>query len=111
LVEVTMALGRAQTVMEVWPIERHLEDFQKHQESQCIFVAPSIYADSKRQIKFVAQDSHGERIIRPYAIPELINYLERCHNLFDFSYRSERDIQTEEQYGLPWAAEEAPKYN
>lgn len=91
LVEVTMATGRAQTMMEIWPIDRHLQDFQQKQEAQCIFVAPSIFVDSRMQIGFVATKSKGERIIRPYAITELVDYLERCHDLFDYSYRSESD--------------------
>lgn len=85
LVEVTMAMGRTQTMMEVWPIERHLDDMRKDYEAQCIFVAPDIYPDSKRQIQFVAYQSHGEKKIRPYAISELIDYLERANILFDNS--------------------------
>lgn len=88
LVEVTMSMGRSQTMMEVWPIERHLEDFQKHQESQCIFVAPQIYVDSKRQIKYVASDSRGAKVIRPYAIEELIMLLENTTELYDNSLHS-----------------------
>lgn len=85
LVEVTMAMGRTQTMMEVWPIERHLDDMRKDYEAQCIFVAPSIYPDSERQIQFVAYQSQGEKKIRPYAIPELIDYLEKANVLFDNS--------------------------
>ena len=91
LVEVTMAVGRTQTMMEVWPIERHLIDFQKQQKSQCIFIAPSIYSDSERQIQFIAYTSKRENIIRPFTIEDLISYLERSHLLFDYSYRSEAD--------------------
>ena len=86
LVEVTMAVGRTQTMMEVWPIERHLIDFQKQQKSQCIFVAPSIYQDSERQIQFVAFTSSNERIIRPYTIDNLILYLEQNQLLYDYTY-------------------------
>lgn len=75
LVEVTMAMGRTQTMMEIWPIERHLEDFQKKQDSQCIFVAPSIYADSLKQIKYVSADSRGKLKIRPYNIAQLLVFL------------------------------------
>lgn len=88
LVEVTMSMGRTQTMMEVWPIERHLEDFQKRQESQCIFVAPQIYVDSKKQIKFVESDSRGTKVIRPYAIEELIMLLENTTELYDNSLHS-----------------------
>lgn len=88
LVEVTMAMGRTQTMMEVWPIERHLDDLRKECEAQCIFVAPAIYPDSEKQIQFVAFQSQGEKKIRPYAIPELISYLENAYMLFDNSFTS-----------------------
>lgn len=83
LVEVTMSTGRTQTMMEVWPIERHLDDFQKTIQAQCIFVAPSIYADSERQIQFIKFDSKGEKVIRPYDIEHLVLYLENNPKLFD----------------------------
>ena len=38
LVEVTMAEGRIQTTMEVWPITRHLEAFQNKYTSKCTSV-------------------------------------------------------------------------
>lgn len=88
LVEVTMATGRTQTMMEIWPIERHLADFQKNQQSQCIFVAPSIYTDSKRQIKYVSDESKGVLKIRPYDIIELVSFLENCHSLYEFKVTS-----------------------
>lgn len=106
LVEVTMAMGRTQTMMEVWPIERHLTDFQKRQKAQCIFVAPSIYTDSERQIQFIAYSTKGERIIRPFAIGDFIIYLERRHLLFDYSYRSAADEKIESAISLSMAAEE-----
>lgn len=76
LVEVTMAEGRTQTMMEVWPIERHLEEFKSRTSasSQCVFVAPSICHDTLRQIKFVKVDAG--HYIRPYNIPDFISYLE-----------------------------------
>ena len=83
LVEVTMATGRTQTIMEIWPIERHLDEMCKKYEAQCIFVAPSIYHDSERQIQFVAYQSNGGKKIRPYAIPELIAYLEQSTQLYE----------------------------
>ncbi len=88
LVEVTMALGRTQTMMEVWPIERHLTDFQKRQKSQCIFVAPSIYSDSERQIQFITFNSKGEKKIRPYDIEHLLIYLENSPSLFEYTIAS-----------------------
>ena len=88
LVEVTMAMGRTQTTMEVWPIERHLEEFQKKQQSQCIFVAPAIYADSLRQINYVSADSKGAVRIRPYDIPHLVLFLEHAPSLFEYKITS-----------------------
>lgn len=36
--------GRMQTMMEVWPISRHLGEFKKGtKDSMCYFVAPSIF--------------------------------------------------------------------
>ena len=86
LVEVTMATGRQQTMMEVWPIERHLTDFQKNKRAQCVFIAPSIFSDSMRQIQFVSYLSNGEKQIRPYAITEFIDYLENSQVLFSNNY-------------------------
>lgn len=83
LVEVTMATGRQQTMMEIWPIERHLTDFQKDRDAQCVFVAPSIFSDSIRQIQFVSYQSNGDKKIRPYAIKEFVDYLENAHSLYN----------------------------
>ena len=85
LVEVTMATGRTQTMMEIWPIERHLDEFQRERKAQCIFVAPSIFSDSMRQIQFVASDSKGQKIIRALAIDDLIVFLEHTDSLYDYS--------------------------
>lgn len=82
LIEVTMASGRQQTIMEVWPIERHLSDFQKECKAQCVFIAPSVYSDSLRQIEFVSYQSKGEREIRPYSINEFVDFLESSQNLY-----------------------------
>jgi len=82
LVEVTMATGRTQTMMEIWPIERHLDEFSRNQESQCVFVAPSIYPDSQRQIDFVCYQSNGKKVIRPYPISEFINFLDTAQKLY-----------------------------
>lgn len=98
LVEVTMAQGRTQTIMEVWPIERHLTDFQKKQTSQCVFIAPSIYADSKRQIQFVEYSSEGKKKIRPYNICELIEYLEKSNSLYEYSVSRLDESQTMREY-------------
>ena len=83
LVEVTMAEGRQQTMMEVWPIARHLEEFNDKydvEESQCIFLAPSIYADSQNQIDWV--NDRKQIIIRPYKILDFVNYLDSSRMLY-----------------------------
>jgi hypothetical protein len=82
LIEVTMAEGRAQTTMEVWPISRHLEAFKNKYDrnSQCIFIAPTIFKDSERQIKWVKSDEN--LTIRPYKIDDFISYLETSNHLY-----------------------------
>lgn len=83
LLEVTMAEGRTQTMMEVWPIARHLEEFKgkyEAKDSQCVFVAPSIFADSHDQINWVKD--RKELTIRPYKISEFVNYLESSKVLY-----------------------------
>jgi hypothetical protein len=82
LVEVTLSEGRIQTTMEIWPITRHLETFQKKYtlNSQCIFIAPSIFIDSERQIAFVK--SEDNLTIRPYKIENFITYLEKQSLLY-----------------------------
>lgn len=81
LVEVTMAEGRIQTVMEVWPISRHLEEFgKKTKQSMCYFVAPSIFSDSLKQIEFVKQNDSLN--IYPKTVTEFINYLEQAELLY-----------------------------
>ena len=83
LVEVTMAEGRQQTMMEVWPISRHLEEFKdkyEFEDSQCVFVAPSIFADTKDQIDW-AKD-RKQVVIRPYKIIDFISYLDSATTLY-----------------------------
>lgn len=84
LVEVTMAEGRTQTMMEIWPIERHLVEFKEKytEDSESIFIAPSIYPDSIRQIQWVAFESDGKNRIRPYKIEDFIAFLETAEHLY-----------------------------
>lgn len=84
LVEVTMAEGRTQTMMEIWPIERHLIEFKEKytENSQSIFVAPSIYPDSQRQIDWVKDQSNGKNVIRPYKIKDFVSFLETTEHLY-----------------------------
>jgi hypothetical protein len=83
LVEVTMAEGRGQTTMEVIPIARHLETFQKKHtpHSQCIFIAPSIFKDSERQIRWLKAEDNNINI-RPYKIDDFISFLETNNQLY-----------------------------
>lgn len=82
LVEVTMAEGRTQTMMEVWPIERHLATFigENKIQAQCVFIAPTIYLDSKRQFEFVKFSN--KLTIRDYAIDGWTDYLEKENALY-----------------------------
>lgn len=81
LIEVTMSEGRTQTMMEVWPISRHLEEFSKKaQKSMCYFVAPSIFSDSIKQIAYVKQTEN--LFIAPKTIEEFIGHLENNNALY-----------------------------
>ena len=81
LFEVTMSEGRTQTMMEVWPITRHLQEFSKKaQNSMCYFIAPSIFADSVRQIDFVKQTDKLN--IAPRTIAQFIAQLEENSSLY-----------------------------
>ncbi|MDD2635859.1 MAG: AlwI family type II restriction endonuclease [Bacteroidales bacterium] len=83
LVEVTMSRGRTQTMMEIWPIERHLKTFSKKNErkSMCHFIAPSIFTDSYKQIKYV-KDTAGFNI-KASTIDEFVEYLETNKKLYE----------------------------
>ncbi len=81
LIEVTMSEGRTQTVMEIWPIARHLKKFkEKIENSMCYFVAPTIFIDSKRQINYVKEKD--DLVIFPKTILEFINVLENQKTLY-----------------------------
>lgn len=81
LIEVTMSEGRTQTVMEVWPISRHLAEFSKKaKNSMCYFVAPTIFSDSMKQIKYVKQTEN--LFIFPKTIEEFLEHLENNKVLY-----------------------------
>lgn len=83
LVEVTMSEGRTQTMMEIWPIQRHLADFiaENNFSAQCIFTAPTIFTDSKDQIEWVKDRKN--LTIRDYPIEKFTEYLETAEKLYE----------------------------
>jgi len=112
LVEVTMSTGRNQTIMEVWPIERHLDDFQKEINAQCVFIAPSIFHDSLQQIHFVKFQSKGKKEIRPFAINDFVNYLENAQTLYLESTKpTPVPYNIDEDIPVPIAAEASDTWN
>ena len=81
LIEVTMSEGRTQTMMEIWPISRHLTEFSKKAEnSMCYFVAPSIFSDSAKQIDYVKQTEN--LFISPKTIEGFLEHLEDSKVLY-----------------------------
>ena len=81
LVEVTMSEGRTQTMMEVWPITRHLEAFNSNFNcAMCYFIAPTIFTDSVRQIRYLKSEENHR--IEPFTINDFINHLENVDKLF-----------------------------
>ena len=76
-----MSEGRTQTVMEVWPIARHLEEFSKNTENpMCYFIAPSIFRDSVRQIEFVKEKD--KLAILPKTIEEFLVHIDTKDDLY-----------------------------
>lgn len=81
LIEVTMSEGRTQTMMEVWPIARHLQEFSKKvKPAMCYFIAPSIYTDSVRQINYVKKED--QIVIAPRSIAEFVDHLNTSATLY-----------------------------
>jgi len=85
LVEVTMSGGRTQTMMEVWPISRHLKAFSKkiNKKSMCHFIAPEIFPDSIMQIKWLYDTEHIN--IKARSINEFIEYLENNEVFYELN--------------------------
>jgi hypothetical protein len=76
-----MSEGRIQTVMEIWPIARHLEEFKKTTpDSMCFFVAPSIFRDSVMQIGYVKEKQNLS--ILPKTIEEFLAHIESSNILY-----------------------------
>jgi hypothetical protein len=81
LIEVTMSEGRTQTMMEVWPISRHLAEFgKKAKNSMCYFVAPSIFSDSAKQIDYVKKTEN--LFIASKTIEDFLEHLENNSVLY-----------------------------
>ncbi len=81
LVEVTMSTGRTQTMMEVWPIARHLEAFSANVgQAVGYFVAPSIYPDSLDQLEFV--EDRRQLRFKALSIADFVGHLENATNLY-----------------------------
>lgn len=82
LVEVTLACGRTQTIMECWPISRHLDTFAKKSgdpNAEVLFVAPTLYDDTLQQFSWL-KDTKEQRI-RSYKISDFISFLTDTHSL------------------------------
>lgn len=84
LVEVTMSEGTNQTKSETWPIARHLDSFKEiHNDAMCYFIAPTIYVDSLRHIKFI---KHAENLrIEPFTINSFVSHLENTTKLYFYN--------------------------
>ena len=77
LVEVTMAEGRAQVVMEGWPVKRHLEEFSsRYSSASCLFVAPTIFVDTRDQFEWTFERKH--LFTAPYTIKDFVLELDKC---------------------------------
>ncbi len=76
-----MSEERMQTMMEVWPISRHLGQFQKGvKDSMCYFVAPSIFKDSVMQINYVKEKENLS--ILPKTIESFLTHIENSSILY-----------------------------
>ena len=81
LIEVTMAEGRAQTVMEVGPIKRHLEKIrEKSEQSMCYFVAPSVHPDTLFHFDYL-RDRDGLLVLSKN-IKEFLEHIENANILY-----------------------------
>ena len=83
LVEVTMAGGRTQTMMEAWPVGRHLEAFARNnpdRDTQGVFVAPSLYPDTIDQFAWLRD--RRRQVVRSFRIADFVAFLEKSDTLF-----------------------------
>ena len=83
LVEVTMAEGASTNHDGSLANQSTFRGFLKInilQNSQCVFIAPSIFRDSERQINWIKSEEN--LVIRPYKINDFISYLEVENQLY-----------------------------
>ncbi|MDR1033895.1 MAG: AlwI family type II restriction endonuclease [Bifidobacteriaceae bacterium] len=85
LIEVTMATGRNQTVMEGGPVARHLRnEIAKETANRKVmvqFVAPSIYPDTKEYFRFL---KHNDKLnIKTKSVQEYIAFCGKSSTLFE----------------------------
>lgn len=76
--EVTMLSGRDQWFNEGQPVMRHLRDFEnKHDNAYCIFIAPTIHADSAETFYIANTIGYkgGKQKIAPLTIKQFIEML------------------------------------
>ncbi|AEE12702.1 AlwI family type II restriction endonuclease [Porphyromonas asaccharolytica] len=86
LVEVTTAGGRTQTMMECWPVGRHLETFAKESgdfNAEGVFVAPTLYIDTIDQFSWLKE--RKGLVVRSYKISDFISFLEKSTTLISIS--------------------------
>jgi len=80
LVEVTLMCGRQQVNNEMLPICRHLSEAKKTNENTfSVFIAPRIFEDVERYIKFVKNDEN--LTIKAYGINDFINIIDKCETI------------------------------
>lgn len=85
ITEVSLICGRAQINNELLPITRHLKEQKESGEKKenfAIFVAPRIFDDSKRYVKFIKFDENLDII--NCDIKEFCDVLSHAKNIMDF---------------------------
>lgn len=86
IVEVSLICGRAQLNNELLPITRHLKEMIQYSHSKnnfAIFVAPKIFEDSNRYVKFIKYDENLD--IKNFNITEFVLKLKQCQTIADIN--------------------------
>lgn len=77
LMEVTLLEGVVQSQREAWPVSRHLEEFDhKHGDAKCLFVAPTVFIDSKRMFNYAYREE-TKKYTLALSINEFIEALDK----------------------------------